>query len=166
MHTKLSYFLLTVILLTSIFIGMTANKNRIIEDDYIQKQQEIKKILDVLLDQIEGYKNHDTLTEVDYDEISRYFIQAKEKTIVQVIELKEPVNARTRLMHRFVNKTNALMLYVSSSIKDNPDVWDEEYFSIVVELIKRMNYSVSMGKINHLKINQVINEIEAMITLL
>ena len=57
MHAKLSFFLITVIITGSIFVGMTANKNHIVQADYIQKQQEVKKILEVLLNHLDEFKN-------------------------------------------------------------------------------------------------------------
>ncbi len=165
MHAKLSFFLMTVIITGSIFVGMTANKNHIVQADYIQKQQEVKKILEVLLNHLDEFKNQ-SLSDAEYDAIFRYFNEAKEQTVLQVADLKEPIDSKTKLLYQFVNKSNAVMIYVCSSIKDNKDIWNERYFSMIVELIKRMNDSISAETLDYPKMNQALSEMEVLITLL
>lgn len=92
--------------------------------------------------------------------------QAKEKIVLQVEGLRKPIDSKTRMNYMFLNKTNAVLIYICSSLECNKDTWDEKYFSIVVELLKRINNSIEVETYNYSKMNQVLNEMEVFITLL
>lgn len=165
MHVKLSFFLIVMIVSGSIFVGMTANNNFIVQKDYEQKQKEIEHILDELLGCLAEFKD-EPLSDAQYDTIFSYFNAAKEQMVFLVEDLKKPMDSKTKLLYQFINKTNAAMIYVCSSLKDNPDIWNEGYFSMVVELIKRMDYCISLEELNYSKMKHVLNEMEVLITLL
>lgn len=164
MH-KLCYFLITIIILGSIFTGITVNVKSSIQDDYIYKQQEIQATLNLLLQQLDNYQGIE-LSEAHYSAILKYLKQAKEKIVLQVEGLRKPIDSKTRMNYMFLNKTNAVLIYICSSLECNKDTWDEKYFSIVVELLKRINNSIEVETYNYSKMNQVLNEMEVFITLL
>lgn len=169
MHRKLVVLLLVLIIIGSLYAGITINRKYRTYADYNNKYTEIKVVLDNLSSDIQSYKTF-PLSQEERKSLINNFNTAKELIVIQVVAFKKPIDMDTKIFYEFANKINATFMYFTNTLEHKPHKWDQKYYNSVCFLIQKINEAIDIDEKSNYGNNKTMKEamelMDAYITLL